>query len=177
MRVVTLIGACALAINVWGMNAFAKEPAAAEQTAIVQPRSLDEARSRAKLLFEMTNGSLQVMHRDFFDDEDPSRIPSASLEDVFKQMKETYEVELKWLNAGTDPLNLDHLPKGEFEQRAAAAMKSGQAFVEESSEGEYRYVGSVTLRSQCLKCHVKNRTSTDDRYAGLVIRMPLERNK
>ena len=132
-----------------------------------------EARSRATLLYETIDGTLQVVHRDFFNDEDSHLIPSASLEDVFEELVENHDVKLKWLVVDTDVVNVDHLPEDEFERSAVAALKSGESQFEAVEADRYRFAGPIRLASQCLKCHVKNRVSTDDRTAGLLISMPL----
>ena len=145
------------------------EPAAA----VSPPATRDEARSRAVLLHQVVDGALQVVHRDFFDEDNPSTIPSASLEDVFHAVSADHGVTMKWLIVDTDVVNVDHRPADDFERAAAAALASGKPYTEEVEEGRYRYAGSIRLASQCLKCHVQNRTSTDDRTAGLLIAMPL----
>ncbi len=63
------------------------------QIEIPPPSNPEEARSRAKLLHEMVRGALQIMHRDFFDEENAHAIPSASLEDVFHEMGKSYDVQ------------------------------------------------------------------------------------
>ena len=147
----------------------------AAQTEGEGPATLREARGRAKLLHETIRGALQVMHRDFFDDENPPAIPSQSLEDVFHELKRSYDVDVHWLIVNTDVVNVDHQARNEFEQRAVKALDAGKTSFEESDEESYHYAGAIRLASQCLKCHVKTRTSTDDRTAGLVISMPLLR--
>lgn len=141
---------------------------------ITAATSIEEARGRAFLIYEMANGSLQVMHRDYFDEENLHAIPSASLEDVFIELNKSFRVEMKWLNTGTDVMNTDHAAKDEFELKAAKAIQQGKKFVEAFDLKEYRFAGAVPLRSQCLKCHVKDRKSSDDRFAGIVIRMGLD---
>jgi len=133
------------------------------------PTTINEARSRARLLWELANGSLQVMHRDFLDEEDHKAIPSAALDDVFAEMQKTFQVRMKWLNAGTDVVNTDHQPVGDFENRAATPIARGTPFIEDYRQNQYQLVGAIRLRSQCLKCHLRGRTSTDDRFAGLMI--------
>ncbi len=177
-----MTSACLLGFLAACIFAIADETKSGTSTSIVEtveptitaPRSMEEARSRAFLVYEMTNGSLQVMHRDYFDEENLHAIPSASLEDVFIEFNESFQVQMKWLNAGTDVMNTDHLPKDEFERKAATAIQRGSRFVEAVESNEYRFAGAVPLRSQCLKCHVKDRKSSDDRFAGLVIRMAIE---
>ena len=138
------------------------------------PTSITAARPRARLLHETLRGTLQVVHRDFFDEDNAHAIPSASLEDVFDSLKETYRVELKWLIVETDVVNIDHQPSGEFELSAVKALKAGEPRYEAVEGGRYRFAGPIRLASQCLKCHVKHRKSTEDRTAGLLISMPVD---
>ena len=132
-----------------------------------------EARSRALMLHEMVSGTLQVIHRDFFDDEESRAIPSASLEDVFQEMEKEFKVKMKWLTVNTDVVNFDHEAKTEFEKSAVRSLTAGKSYFEESSRESYQFAGAIRLGSQCLKCHVKLRSSNEDRTAGLVILMPL----
>lgn len=149
------------------------EEVAEASAADLRPTTLNEARGRARLLHEVLRGSLQVMHRDFFDEENPPAIPSASLEDVFVELQQSHQVRVKWLTVETDVLNVDHKPQDAFETAAARALAKGQDVYEASENGEFRFAGRIRLSSQCLKCHVKNRTSTEARTAGVVISMPL----
>ncbi|MDA9858422.1 DUF3365 domain-containing protein [Rubripirellula sp.] len=137
------------------------------------PSNVHEARARAKILHELIHGTLQVVHRDFFEEENPLAIPSASMEDVFVEMSRAFGVEIKWLNAGTDVVNVDHEPADEFERSAADRIRKGEPFVDAFNGDQYQYTGSIRLPSQCLKCHVKRRNSNHDRFAGLLISMPV----
>lgn len=143
---------------------------------IPPPATMEEARARATLLHETIRGSLQVMHRDFFDEEDTHAIPSRSLEDVFEELSKSYDVRVKWLIVDTDVVNVDHQPEGEFEKQAATDLAEGRPRVESLEGDRYRYAGPIRLASQCLKCHVQNRTSTEDRTAGLLISMPFSKH-
>lgn len=160
-----------------GDAAGAEEPESPDaQTATTSENaagSVAEAKARARLLHETLHGALQVMHRDFFDDEEPRKIPSKSLEDVFTELARSHNVKLHWLAINAEALSIDHKPRNEFEKQAVKALSSGEKEYESVTENSYRYVGSIKLASQCLKCHLPNRTSTKDRAAGLVITMPL----
>ena len=147
-------------------------PSESELEPIDPPSTVAEARSRARLLHEVAHGALQVVHRDFFDEENVHAIPSASLEDVFKEMSRSYRVEIAWLNVNTDIVNIDHQPESPFEKEAAKGLAAGKPYVEATDANRYRFAGPIRLASQCLKCHLKHRTSTADRTAGLVISMP-----
>ncbi len=144
----------------------------AVEDSIPSPTTVTEARARARLLYETIRGTLQVVHRDLFDEDETHAIPSASLEDVFDELAHSYQVELKWLNVETDPINVDHLPNDDFERAAVKALKAGKPRYEAVEQDRYRFAGSIRLASQCLKCHVKQRASTEDRTAGLLISMP-----
>ena len=141
---------------------------------------VSEARIRARILHETIRGTLQIMHRDFFDEDDAHAIPSASLEDVFSELSRSYDVDVKWLVVNTDVVNVDHKPEDEFERNAVKALASGKTNFESTvpsktlGQSRYRYAGPIRLRSQCLKCHVKRRTSNEERVAGLVISMPID---
>lgn len=142
-----------------------------EAAVAVAPVTEEEARTRARILHETINGALQVMHRDFFNPAERLAIPSRSLEDVFKELARTWQVNVRWLVVNADAMNLDHQPQDDFEKEAAQELAAGKSEYEALEDGRYRYVGSIRLRSQCLKCHVARRTSTEDRFAGLVISM------
>ena len=150
------------------------EKEAATKPAASPRPSVEEARARARMLHEAMHGALQVMHRDFFDEEESRIIPSHSLEDVFRGMGKAYEVEMAWLAVNADAMNIDNNPRDEFEKRAVKALTDGALEHAEVEEGRFRFVGAVQLSSRCLKCHVPYRKSTHDRVAGLVISMPIE---
>lgn len=137
------------------------------------PATVAEARARAQLLHETIHGALQVMHRDLFREDEKLTIPSRSLEDVFRELQRSYGVQVRWLAVNTEAMNVDHRPRTEFEKNAVKALGSGKRAFEAIDDGVYRHAGVIRLASQCLKCHVPNRTSTEDRAAGLTITMPL----
>ncbi len=132
-----------------------------------------EARTRSKMLHEMARGTLQVMHRDFFDEDNAHAIPSASLEDVFHEMERAFSVKMKWLTVNTDLVNVDHKAKTDFEKAAVKKLAAGEPFHDRVGVDRYQFAGAIRLGSQCLKCHVKRRTSNEERTAALLITMPL----
>lgn len=159
-------------VSIW---AIARSPSIPDNDSkLVQATNEDEARSRALLLYELAQGSLQVMHRDFFDKDNTRAIPSASLEDVFKEMDKSYGVRMKWLTVNTDVVNFEHEAKTDFERLAVKVLGSGEDYAEELGSQEYQFAGPIRLRSQCLGCHLKSRKSNNDRTAGLVISIPIK---
>ncbi len=137
----------------------------------VLPPSQQEARIRARVLYETIHGALQVMHRDFFDPTQRLSIPSRSLEDVFKELARSWQVNVHWLAVNAEPMNVDNKPRDDFEREAVKQLAAGKAEHEGLEDNLYRFAGSIRLSSQCLKCHLPQRTSTEDRFAGLVISM------
>ncbi|QDU79088.1 hypothetical protein Pla110_07920 [Polystyrenella longa] len=163
-----------LLLLAFSVNGIGEEPAAdVAEESVSLPATVEEARGRAKLLHEMAHGALQVMHRDFFLEDESRVIPSASLEDVFEAINESYQVRMKWLIVETDIVNVDHEPATDYERTAAKALAEGKGFFEQADANQYSYTGSIRLASQCLKCHVQDRKDTEPRTAGLVIQMPL----
>ncbi len=141
------------------------------------PATLEEARGRARLLHETIHGTLQVMHRDFFDPDDGDRIPSASLEDVFEELAQNRGVEIRWLGVNATTMDIDHEPRDDFERDAVSALSAGDEEFEAVEDGRYRRVGVIVLHNVCLKCHVPARTHLEDRAAGLAITMRFGRNQ
>ncbi len=137
------------------------------------PTTIVEARSRAMLLHEVIRGTLQVVHRDFFDEDNSLAIPSASFEDVFHGVEYRFDVKLRWLVVNADVVNVDHQAVDDFEKNAAILLAADKPYVEATVGNLYRFAGPIRLESQCLKCHVKMRTSNLPRKAGLLISMPL----
>lgn len=171
-----LILVVVLALDTVGVHVFAVSPQAApaaREGDEALPTTVQEARTRARILHETMHGVLQVMHRDFFDPNQRLSIPSRSLEDVFKELGRSWSVDVHWLVVNAEAMNVDNKPRDDFEREAARQLAAGKA-EHESLEGNlYRFAGSIRLSSQCQKCHVPRRTSTEDRFAGLVISMRL----
>ena len=170
MLAVTLVLATAACpVNVGVCAAPEGAPAADAQA--VLPASQQEARIRARVLYETIHGALQVMHRDFFDPTQRLSIPSRSLEDVFKELARSWQVNVHWLAVNAEPMNVDNKPRDDFEREAVKQLAAGKAEHEGLEGNLYRFAGSIRLSSQCLRCHLPQRTSTEDRFAGLVISM------
>jgi hypothetical protein len=159
-----------------------KKRSAAEELADKQriqenlPATADEARGRARWMHETIHGALQVMHRDFFGNgEDDLNLPSQSLDDVFLALAETWGVEIQWLGVNATK-GAGHEADDDFEKAAARALASGKLEYEAVERGKFRYVGAIQIRNECLKCHVPNRTSLEDRVGGLAFIIPLKKS-
>lgn len=151
-----------------------KKDSAAERKEVSLPATVEEARARARWMHEGFHGALQVMHRDFFDEDDAGVLPSQSLDDVFKEMARSWAVEIRWLGVNATK-GIDHKPKDRFEERAAEALLSGEIEYEQIEANRYRYVGLVRLQNECLKCHVRDRNTLEDRVGGLAISFPMKK--
>lgn len=143
-----------------------------------RPSTKEEALGRARWMHEAMHGALQVMHRDFFGDGNDGdsgflTLPSQSLEDVFEELARSWSVEIRWLGVNATK-DIDHEPADEFEQKAADSLSKGAEEYAELEGDRFRYVGAIRLQNECLKCHVPDRRSLEDRVAGLAISMPLK---
>ena len=131
--------------------------------------TVTEARERARLLHGTIHDTLQVVHAQYYREDERLLIPAASLEDVFQSVAERSGVELRWLVVEGRAMNVHHNPRDQFERDAAAALAAGQGEYEATADGVYRHAGAITLKAECLSCHLPSRSSNDDRTAGLVI--------
>ena len=52
----------------------------------------------------------------------------------------------------------------------------GEIEYEQIEANRYRYVGLVRLQNECLKCHVRDRTTLEDRVGGLAISFPMKKS-
>ncbi len=136
-----------------------------------------EARGRAELLHETFHAVLQVVHHQYYREDEGLAIPAATLKKVFHELANRKQVEVRWLAVNAAPMNLDHLPQSDFERKAVATLAAGNDAYESVEHDMYRRVAVITLTSECLKCHAPNRTSTKDRVAGLLISMPIIRQE
>ena len=135
--------------------------------------SVEEARGRARLLYETIQAMLQVVHHEYYREDEKLPIPARTFQKVFRELADKQKVELRWLAVTGQAMNQDHAPRNDFEKQAASAIASGAEEYELAENGVYRHVGVITLTAECLKCHVPNRTNLKNRAAGLVIAMPI----
>lgn len=160
--------ALALSVSLVGVIAWGLEPAPA------RPRPTEsEARQRAQLLHETMHATLQIVHHEYYREDEGLTIPAATLNRVFREVATRQGVELRWLAVQGEPMNTDHKARNEFERKAAAALAAGQEEYESSAGGTYRRAATITLTSECLKCHAPSRTSNKPLAAGLIISMPI----
>lgn len=174
-RILAIIAAVSLA---WGIYASGPDASIAAEDATIDERdataeaalpSVHEARGRADLLHETVHATLQVVHHQFYREDQGLPIPAATLKDVFDELSRSRNVELRWLAVNAQAMNVDHEPVDAFERDAVKALAAGKESIEHVEKGVYRRAATITLRSECLKCHLPNRRSTEDRAAGLVI--------
>lgn len=153
--------------------AAATTPAAAT-AAKPQLPALEEARTRARLLHSSFSATLDAVHRDFFRKNESRVIPSQSLEEVFKTMEKEWGITLRWLAADATVMNTDHKAKDDFQKSALLRITAGEKEVIAVENNVLRFAGSITLRNECLKCHVRDRQSLEDRFSALEIQMAIQ---
>lgn len=167
-----LFGAALFAAIAAGAQSPGEENPAKEPTTAAI--SATDAAQRAQLLHETIHATLQAVHHDYYREDEGLTIPAASLKKVFRELETRQRIQLRWLAIDAQAMNTDHQPKTEFERQAVKALASGQNEFEQTENGLYRRAGSITLTSDCLKCHAPTRMSNKDRKAGLVIAIPLK---
>lgn len=136
--------------------------------------SVEQARRQAEILHDTLHSTLQVVHHRYYREDEGLLLPAAALREIFADVEKRQKIELHWLAVEGEVMNTDHRARDDFEQAAVTALKADRPFHEEVTEKAYRRAGPITLRNECLKCHVPDRKSTEDRTAGLVITIPLQ---
>ncbi|MCA9080530.1 MAG: DUF3365 domain-containing protein [Planctomycetaceae bacterium] len=134
-----------------------------------------EARRQAEVLHSAMHAAVQLTHHRYYKEDEGLPIPAVVVEEMFREIAAEQQVELRWLAVEGQAMNTDHKAKTEFEHAAVKALKDGKGNHEEVSGDLYRRAGAITLRNECLKCHVPDRKSTENRTAGLIITIPLKR--
>ncbi|MEZ6125615.1 MAG: DUF3365 domain-containing protein [Planctomycetaceae bacterium] len=148
------------------------EPAVVEST---EPQSAAEAQRQAILLHRTYLATLLAVHREYFHEDDRSRLPARVFEDVFQEIDQQTGGTTRWISVNTPPMNVDHLPRPGFEQQAAEALTNGQAAFEQFENSVFRRAAPVPFSAACSKCHqsaLGQRRS--GRMAALVISLPVQ---
>lgn len=135
--------------------------------------SAEEAPGRARLLHETIHATLQIVHHEYYREDEALKIPAATLKTVFRELARRQNVELHWLAVNAQAMNVDHVPRDDFDRQAVKALAAGQPEFTYQDEKSFFYAGAITLDSSCLKCHAPTRNSNRDRAAALVIKMQL----
>jgi len=133
-----------------------------------------EARGRALLLHESFEAMLHATHHYFYREDEGLPLPAVTMKEVFREIEDRRQVQLRWLAVDGQAMNVAHLPQDKFEREAVAALSKGDETYDHVENGMYRYVGMICLTNECLKCHLPNRKSTENRSAGIVITMKID---
>ncbi|MDA0834143.1 MAG: DUF3365 domain-containing protein [Planctomycetota bacterium] len=145
-----------------------------ELSEAIDRATVTEARRQAEILHVAMHHALHAVHHAFYREDQGLPIPAEVLKDVFKELEDEQHVTLRWLAVEGQAMNTDHKPRNDFERAAAKALASGESSYEGIDDGIYRRAGPITLTNHCLKCHVPDRKSTEDRTAGLIISMEID---
>ena len=160
-------------------NATAQEGAKVFETTTPTIReelpTVVEARRQAKILHTAMHSTLQIVHHRYYQEDQSMPLPAATLNDVFAELEREEGIKLRWLAVDGQAMNIAHEPKSTFEFQAAEALKSGKGEFELIDNGVYRRVGTIQLSNVCLKCHVPDRKSLENRTAGLIIGIPVRK--
>lgn len=173
--------ALAMLVPLAGRMVAGEQPSGAEEEqadttlagAAVPRVSREQAQQQAKLLHAAMHSTLQVVHHQYYREDEGLALPAATLLSVFSELKEDQHVSLRWLAVEGQAMNTDHQPRNAFERDAVAALKAGKSEFARTEAGIFRRAGAITLGSHCLKCHVPDRKTTESRTAGLIIAIPV----
>ena len=155
--------------------AWTEEPRPVEVPVVsVKPLpTVDQARRQAEILHDMLHSTLQHVHHRFYREDEGLLLPAAVMKDVFADVEKQQGIQLRWLAVEGQAMNTDHKPQNEFEHAAVKALAAGEPSYEQIENSAYHRAGPITLGNHCLKCHVPDRKSTEDRTAGLMITIPI----
>lgn len=137
--------------------------------------SVEVARDRAKLMHDIYETTLDVMHHRYFHRE-KAVVPARAMEDVFSAIKRQSDVEARWISVNLKAMGVDHEPESEFEKQAAKEIADGKSELDVVEDGYYRRAGAIPLSAGCVSCHsgfFKDATQTP-KYAALVISVPVK---
>lgn len=172
-RTIASILLTGVAVAALGVTASGTPPSESAEKDL--PATASEARGRAKLLHEALHATLQIVHHEYYRENEGLPLPAATFTRVFREMEARHGVGLRWIAVTAEAMNVDHKPRTEFEKNAAKALGDGSPEYESVDEGIYRRAGAITLSSECLRCHAPTRSSNKDRAAGLVITLRLRK--
>ena len=156
-------------------KSVASKRSAAELKAIDENRvSVEVARDRAKLMHDIYDATLEVMHHRYFHG-DRATVPARAMEDVFSYIQRKSKTEARWISVNLKPMSLDHEPETDFEKQAAKTLATGKSDVEKIEDGYYRRATPIPLTGGCLSCHggLARKPSEKPKFAGLVISIPV----
>jgi len=132
------------------------------------------ARDRAKIMHDVYEATLDVMHHRYFRGE-RAVVPARAMHDIFAEISYRYQADAEWIAVNARAMSIDHEPDTDFEKKAAQAIESGKKEIEVVEDGYYRRAGAIPLGSGCIGCHegFSRAASKTPKFAGLVISIPI----
>ncbi|HET6424897.1 MAG TPA: DUF3365 domain-containing protein [Planctomycetaceae bacterium] len=139
--------------------------------------SVEVARDRAKVMHDVYEATLDVMHHRYFHRE-RAVVPARAMEDVFSTIKRQSHVDAKWIAVNLKAMSVDHEPETDFEKKAATEIAGGKPDIEVIEDGYYRRAGAILLSGGCVGCHAgfSQDATLTTKYAALVISVPVTTN-
>ncbi len=135
--------------------------------------SEEEARRLARVLHTSIHSTLQHVHHRYYRVDERLPLPAAIIRDVFADLEKEHQIKLRWLAVEGQAMRDSHKPTTAFDLEAVKVLSSGKKEFERVEKGVYERAGAITLINECLKCHVPDRKTTENRTAGLVITIPI----
>ncbi len=135
---------------------------------------VEVARDRAKIMHDVYEATLDVMHHRYFH-RDKAVVPARAMEDVFSAIKRQSDIEARWISVNLKAMSVDHEPESEFEKKAAKEIADGKSELDVVEDGYYRRAGAIPLSGGCVSCHAGlfKEATTTPKYAALVISVPV----
>jgi hypothetical protein len=190
MNRLVVLAACAVVTMVMAMLLFSNGKlvfGAEKKAPSVAPDSnadredgvpLDVARDRAKVMHDVYEATLEVLHHRYFHG-NRATVPARAMQDIFSTIERQSKVKARWISVNMKPMSIDHEPETKFEKSAAKAIAKGKSHVDIVENGYYRRAGAIPLSAGCVGCHggLSSNPSTTPKFAALVISIPVRQDK
>jgi len=152
-----------------------KTPEAKAAIPAARQRTPEQASLEGDVLHDLMHDTLQIVHHRYYKEDEGLELPAGTLLEVFADIAQEHQVKLRWLVVEGQAMNSDHIAQDDFERAAVQALLTGKKKYDAIEGGVYRRAGPIVLSNVCLKCHVPDRRSTENRIAGLLISIPVKK--
>lgn len=136
---------------------FAVEPQASGQASSSNDPAVERTRKQVKMLDGIYKNAIVIVTTHYVTEK--SDIPAGqAFKELFKAAKDNQWHEVRLLDATGDPYEPQNAPKTDFEKRAVAKIKAGEAYVDEVVQVDgKRYLQAATaipvVMKKCVMCH------------------------
>ncbi|QDT34594.1 c-type heme family protein [Thalassoglobus polymorphus] len=123
----------------------------------VRPAAVKRTRETVKMLDDIYKQTIVLVTDKYVHDEDDFAAGSAAVE-LFRRVSKTGFHDVRLIDLTGDPYEPENVAKNDFEKKAAKAIKSGEAYVEEVKFKDGKpYLQAMTavpvVMERCIMCH------------------------